>query len=108
MRDAGIGEHNIELALGLVDLRENAVEIFEIRHIAVQGSCVLADVLDGRTQFPFTAPGNEDVGALLDKTLGRRLADAAAGDKGRLAVELAHCDSRLLWRLLTLRGYARM
>jgi hypothetical protein len=72
--------------------RHASIEIVEIRHVALQGFYILADVLGGRSQFRLAPSGYENVGALVDKTLRRRQtnATAAASDKRGLSIELAH------------------
>ena len=67
-RDPGIGEDDIQPAFVLFDDRENAVEIVEVRHVAVQGFDVFADGLDGGRQFRLATSGDEDIGAFRDKT----------------------------------------
>src|SRR4029077_14972911 len=80
-RHAGIREHNIELALLTLDLRKQAIQIVELRHVALHSGYVLADLLDGRSQLITTPPGYEDISTLVHEPLRRRQANAtiAAG-----------------------------
>ncbi len=77
LRNAGIGEHNIELALLPLDLREEAIKIAKVRHVSLYAGHISSDFLDRRSQFRITAPGYEDVRAFFHKLLRRRKTDAA-------------------------------
>src|SRR5262249_22213493 len=55
-RNTGIGEHDVELALLALDLREQAIEIAEIRHVSLYAGYVSSDLLDRRGQFPSRRP----------------------------------------------------
>src|SRR5437879_3391433 len=85
-----LAEDNVEPALLLLDLGEEAIEIAKVRHVALDAGNVASDFLDRRSQI--TAPRDEDVRALVYKLLRRRKANAAiaTGNERDLAFELAH------------------
>src|SRR5947209_17781157 len=74
-RHTGVREDNVEPALLLLDLGEEAIEIAKVRHVALDAGNVASDFLDRRSQI--TAPRDEDVRALVYKLLRRRKANAA-------------------------------
>src|SRR5262249_15820537 len=96
--DPGIGEDDVEPAFVVLDHGQDAVEIVELRDVALQGSDVLADVLDRRIEFRVAASGYECIGPFIDKALRCRQPDAAAAarDESDFAVELTHGASPLL------------
>jgi hypothetical protein len=78
--NAGIREHDIELALFLLDLCEEATQIGKIRHISLRRSRFRL-FLSVRRQFLFAAPGNENLGAFSDETFcGRKTYAAIAAN----------------------------
>src|SRR2546427_1226818 len=89
-RHTGVREDNVEPALLLLDLGEEAIEIAKVRYVALDAGNVASDFLDRRSQI--TAPRDEDVRALVYKLLRRRKANAAiaTGNERDLAFELAH------------------
>src|SRR5258707_436198 len=64
-REAGICEHDIELALVPLDLREQAIKIVELRHVAFYGGHIFSDLFYGRVEFLLTTSGYEDVCAFV-------------------------------------------
>jgi hypothetical protein len=77
LRPAGIREHDIELALLPPDLCEDAIEIAEVRHVALDAGDIASDLLYRRRQLRIAAPRDEDVRAFVHELLRRRQADAA-------------------------------
>ncbi len=63
LRATGIREHNIELALLPLDLREEAVKIVEVRHVSLYAGDISSDLLYRPSQLRITAPRDEDVRA---------------------------------------------
>src|SRR5262249_8834559 len=103
LRDAGIGEDNVEPALLPLDPGEEAIEVAEVRHVSLDAGHIASDLRDRRRRRGLTAPGDEDVGAFLHELLRRRETDAAVAtrDECDLAFELAHvfllaCQARAL------------
>src|SRR4029077_12223272 len=76
LRATGICEHDIELALLPLDLREEAIEIVKVRHVSLDAGDISSDLFYRPSQLGLAAPGDEDVGALADKLLCRRKANA--------------------------------
>src|SRR5262249_32880424 len=102
-RDAGIGEDDVEPALLPLDLREEAIEAAEVRHVPLDAGPIASDLPDRRRRLGLTAPGDEDVGAFLHELLRRRETDAAVAtrDESDFPFELAHvvlpgCQARAL------------
>jgi hypothetical protein len=60
----------VDLTLLRLDRIVEPVEIGQISGIALHAGNVLADLLHGRVQLLLAAPGDEDIGAFLDKQLG--------------------------------------
>src|SRR4029077_5568053 len=75
--DPGIREHDVESALLLLNLREEAIEIVEIRHVSLHGTHIFSDLFYRRSQLLFAPPRYKHVGAFVHKLLGRRKANAA-------------------------------
>src|SRR5262249_3208062 len=92
LRNTGIREHDLELALLPLDLSEETIKIAEVRHVSLDAGHIASDLLDRRRRLGLTAPGDEDVGAFLHELLRRRETDAAVAtrDECDLAFELAH------------------
>ena len=63
---------NVEPALLLPDLGEQAIEIAELGHVARDAGYVLSDLLGCLVQLCRAARGYEDVGAFTDKFLRGR------------------------------------
>ena len=89
---ARIGEQNVDAALLLLDGGVKAVEVGEIRDVALHTGDVLSDFLHGGVQLGLAAAGDEDVRALRDKAFGGGQADAAvaSGDDRYFSFELTH------------------
>jgi hypothetical protein len=75
--DTGVREHNIELALLPLDLREETIEVVKVRHVSLYGTHIFSDLFYRRSQLLFTTPRYKHVGAFVHKLLGRRKANAA-------------------------------
>src|SRR5215831_2149882 len=95
LRNTGIGEHDIELALLALDLRAQAIEIAEIRHVSLHAGYVSSDLRDRRRQLPVTTPAYEDVGAFVHELLRGRQADAAVAAETERASPRAIAAIRL-------------
>ena len=94
-RRAGIGEHDIELALLPLDLCEQAIQVVKARRVCLYGGHISANLLRRRRQLRLTAPRDEEVGAFAHELLGRRQANATTttGNECNLSFELAHVCS---------------
>src|SRR5262245_18840408 len=92
LRDAGVGEDDVEPALLALDLGEEAIEVAEVRHVSPDAGHISSDLLDRRRRLRLTAPGDEDVGAFLHELLRRRETDAAVAtrDECDFSFKLAH------------------
>ena len=92
LRDAGIGEQNVDAAEPLFDLRVESVEIGEFGDVALHADGVGADFRDGGVKLRLSAPRDDDLRAFLRKQLGRRKPDAAvaARDNGDFSGKLSH------------------
>src|ERR1700684_2534814 len=88
----GIREHDIEPALFLLDLREEAIEIAKVRHVSSYAGHISSDLRCRRGQLRICASGDEDVCAFLDELLRRCKADTAtgAGYECNFSCKLAH------------------
>src|SRR2546422_3494055 len=91
-RAAGIGEHDIELALLALDLGEQPIEIAEVRHVSSYAGYISSDFLYRPSQLRLTAPRDEDVGAFIHELLRRRPANTAVatGHECDFSIELTH------------------
>src|SRR5262245_53060062 len=78
LRNSGVCEHDIELALLPLDLSEETIKIAEVRHVSLDAGHISSDLLDRRSQLRLTAPRDEDVRAFMHKLLRGRQANAAA------------------------------
>src|SRR5262249_47474592 len=103
LRDAGVGEDDVEPALLPLDLGEEAIKVVEVRHVSLDAGHIASDLRDRRRRLGLTAPGDEDVGAFLHELLRRRETDAAVAtrDECDFPFELAHlfllgCQARAL------------
>jgi hypothetical protein len=96
-RDTGVGEDDIEFPFFFPDLCEEAIEVFKIGYVALNGGDVGADFFDRRVKFGLGAAGDEDLGAFADEPFGGGATDAAiaACDEWDFAVELAHSSLRV-------------
>jgi len=74
LRPSGISEHNIELALLALDLREEPIKIAKVRRVSLYAGHIFSDLLYAAANFRLTAPGYEDVRAFVHKLLRRRQA----------------------------------
>src|SRR5882724_11001695 len=72
-----IREHNIELALVSLDLREEAIKITKVRHVSLYAGYIASDLFYRRSQLRIPAPCYEDVRAFVHKPLCSRKANAA-------------------------------
>src|SRR5262249_44714383 len=91
LRHAGIGEHDVEPAFLVLDLREQAIEVVEVRHVSLKTGCISADLVDRRRQLRLAAPRYEHGGAFLHELPCSRETDAAvpSGYQGDLSRKLA-------------------
>jgi hypothetical protein len=64
---AGIGEHNIELALLPLVLREEAIEIAKVRHVSLYAGYISSDLLYRPSQLRITAARYENVRTFVHK-----------------------------------------
>src|SRR5262245_33952147 len=94
LRDAGVGEDDVQPSLLALDLGEQAIQVVQVRHVAPDGGDVLADLLH-RRQFGLTPAGDEDGGAFGHEPLRRRQADAAAAARHEsgFSFELTHISA---------------
>jgi hypothetical protein len=88
---AGVGEDDVEAAV-LLDLREETVEVVEVRDVGAYSSGAVADGGHRLVDRFLTAAREEDVGAFRGEPSRGGQADAGggAGDEGGLAVQLSH------------------
>src|SRR5437016_2620367 len=100
LRPSGIGEHNIELALLPLDLREEPIKIAKVRRVPLYGGYIFSDLLYRRSQLLLTAPRYEDVRALVHKLLRRRKANAAiaTGNECNFSFKLTHVSPHSLYK----------
>ena len=92
LRHTGIREHTIEPALLSRDVREEAIKIAQVRHVAVDAGDMAADLLDRCSSLWTTAPRDEDIRAFVHKLLRRRQANTAIAtrDEGNFSFQLPH------------------
>src|SRR5262245_59913490 len=92
LRNTGIREHDIELALLPLDLSEETIKIAEVRHVSLDAGYISSDLLDRRSQLRMTAPRGEDVRAFAHKLLRGRQANAttAASNDCDFSLKLTH------------------
>ena len=83
--------HTIEPALLSLDVCEEALQIAQVRHVAVDAGDMAADCLD-RRQLRLPAPRDEDVRASVHNLLRRRQANAAlaTGNEGHVSFPRVH------------------
>jgi hypothetical protein len=92
IRATGIREHNIELALLLFDLCEEAIKIGKIRYISLHARDISSDFFYRPSQLRLTAARYEDVRAFVHKLLRRGKANAAiaTGNERNFSFKLVH------------------
>src|SRR5262245_25572509 len=92
LRNTGIREHDIELALLPLDSSEETIKIAEVRHVSLNAFHIASDLLDRGRRLTLTASGDEDIGAFLHELLRRRETNAAVAtrDEHDFSFELAH------------------
>src|SRR5262245_45156526 len=92
LRNHGIREHDIEPALLPLDLREEAIQIAQVRHVSLDAGHIAADLLYRPSQLRLTAPRDEDVGAFVHKLLRRGKANTAIAtrNEGNFSFQLVH------------------
>src|SRR6266436_1352026 len=78
LRDPGIGEHNIEFALFLLDLRKQTIKVAKIRNVSLYAGYISADLLYRRSQLRLASARYEDVRAFVDKRFCRGESNAAS------------------------------
>src|SRR5262245_23567466 len=76
LRNTGIGEHNIALALLSFDLRQEAVKIANVSYVSLGTGYIFSNLLYLRSQLRIT-PGYEDIRAFVHKLLRGGKANAA-------------------------------
>jgi hypothetical protein len=76
--DSGVSEKNVDAAFLTLHCFVKAVEIGQVRDIALNGCYVLADFGYSRIQFALPAAGDKDIRSFGDELPGSRQADAAA------------------------------
>src|SRR5262245_14332963 len=97
-RNPGVCEYDIQPALLIFDLRDQAIEIRQVRHIALNGGHVFPDLPDRCIQLRLTAASDKDIRAFLYELFHRGKADAAIAsgykcDFSFKFVRMAHCQS---------------
>jgi hypothetical protein len=99
-------QHDIELGLFPLNLREEAIKVAKVRHVSLYASHISSDLPDRRSQFCIPAPGDKDVCAFVHKLLRGRKADAAigAGHNRDFSIKLTHV-SLLSFRLFAIACY---
>src|SRR5262245_19949854 len=92
LRNTGIREHDIELALPPPDLRQETIKIAEVRHVSLDAGHISSDLLARRSQLRMTAPRDEDVRAFAHKLLRGRQTNAAtaASNDCDFSLKLTH------------------
>src|SRR5438309_6553614 len=78
LRDPGIGEHNIEFALFLLDLRKQTIKVAKIRNVSLYAGYISADLLYRRSQLRLASARYEDVRAFVDKRFCRSESNTAS------------------------------
>src|ERR1700721_2748081 len=89
--DAGIGDQDIDLSLGLHGLVES-IEVRQFGDVPANTCNVAADRLHGLVELLLAATRYEDVGAFVDEALrrGETYSRGAAGNHGEVSLQLAH------------------
>src|SRR5438093_4651080 len=77
LRNTGIREHDIELALLPLDLREEPIKIAKLRYVSLYAGYISPNLLYCRSQLLLTASRDEHVRAFVHELLRRRQANAA-------------------------------
>jgi len=75
--DTRIRKQNVDPALALLDGLEKPVEVSEVRHIALNGGHILADICDRFVQLRLASSGDKHIRAFLDEPFGRCQPDSA-------------------------------
>src|SRR6266404_3817955 len=101
LRDSGIGEHNIELALLPLDLCEETIQIAKVRHVPLYASYISSNLLCRRSQLLLTTARYEDVRAFVHKLLRRGKANATIATSNE-------CNSSFKFVHIFLSSYQRM
>ena len=103
--DAGVGEEDVDPALFALDLVEQAIEVVQIRNIALHSCDIATDLLDGRIESGLPTAGDVDEGAFRYEALCGRETDAAVAARNHcdLSGELSHGD--LVLFLLNISTY---
>lgn len=82
-REAGIGEHNVKLALVPFDLREQAIEIGKFRYVSLYASYIASDLFYRPTQLRLPPSCDENIGACVHKLLRRCSGTCAGSDTAK-------------------------
>ena len=94
--DASVGEQDVEAALLLFDGGEQAVEVRQVRDVALHASGVFADLPDCFIGIRLSAAGDEDTAAFRDEPAGGGQADAAVAPVMTATFPSSFFDMRLL------------
>src|ERR1700688_1314447 len=88
--NTSVGENNVDSPLYLSDGLVKTIKVGQFGNVALNSRNVGADGLYGLIEFLLPAPGDEDIGTLVDEKLCRSQPNpfGAAGDDGGLAFEL--------------------
>ncbi len=92
LRDASVRKEHVQPPLLRLDLREQAIKVGALRHVALDAGHALSDLFYRRLQLLPATPRDENVGAFVDEPLRRRQTDAArtAGNECDLSFQLTH------------------
>ena len=90
--DAGVGQENVDAALLGADPLEQAIEVVQLRDVALYGQDAAADLRRRAVQLRLAPAGDDHLRALRREPFGAGQADAAvgAGDDRDLALKSAH------------------
>src|SRR5262249_50318305 len=91
-RETCVREEDVDAAFELLHCLEQAVEVCEVRDVALNSGDGLADLLDGGVKLTLAAARDEDVRAFAHKLLRRREANAAiaTSNECNFSFELTH------------------
>src|SRR2546426_5551043 len=85
--DAGVGENNIDSPLHLSNRLVKTIKVSQLGNVSVNSRNVGAVCLHGLVEFLRAAPGDEDIGTLVEEKFSSSQPNpfCTAGDEGGLA-----------------------
>ena len=91
---AGVGENDIKVTFLFLDSRVEAIQVGEIRDIALHAKDIFAQAFDGGIELSLSTAGYDDIGAFAKEALsgGEAETGGSTGDKSDFIVEFTHND----------------